>query len=166
MYSEGGSERFFGAALKKLLPLSKFTREDIFVTTKLIPSRTIMPQGGLGGIQKGLSRKAIFAALEGSLQRLQLDYVDLYLLHRYDPNTAPEETMKALHDLVVAGKVRYIGVSAMYLWQLCRLNEAAERNGWTKLVAMQVRHNTTTACDASLLPVSALRSLRSSTPRH
>ena len=139
MYSDGGSERFFGAALKKLLPQSRFTREDLFITSKIIPGRT-MKSGAdvIGGIQKGLSRKAIHAAVDGTLQRLQLDYIDLYMLHRYDPNTAPEETMKALHDLVVAGKVRYIGASAMYVWQFCRLNEAAERHGWTKLSVMQV----------------------------
>ena len=144
MYSDGGSERFFGAALKKLLPLSRYTRDDLFITSKLIPQRSMLgQQGAVGGIQKGLSRKAIHAAIEGTLQRLQLDYLDLYLLHRYDPNTAPEETMKALHDLVVAGKVRYIGVSAMYVWQLARLVEAAERNGWTKISVMQVHQRST-----------------------
>ena len=139
IYGDGGSERFFGAALKKLLPQSRFTREDLFITSKIIPGRT-MKSGAdvIGGIQKGLSRKAIHAAVDGTLQRLQLDYIDLYMLHRYDPNTAPEETMKALHDLVMAGKVRYIGASAMYVWQLCQLNEAAERHGWTKLSVMQV----------------------------
>ena len=137
-YSDGGSERFFGAALRKLLPQSRFTRSDLFITTKMLPIRSVMPhEGAIGGIQQGHSRKAIYAALEGSLQRLQLDYLDMFLLHRYDPNTAPEETMRALHDLVVAGKVRYIGVSAMYLWQLTRLMDAAEKHGWTKFTAMQ-----------------------------
>ena len=142
MYHDGGSERFFGAALKELLPKSPFTRDDLFITTKIRPTRSLSTAAGaVGGLQKGLSRKAIHAAVEGALQRLQLDYIDLYLLHRYDPNTAPEETMKALHDLVVAGKVRYIGTSAMYLWQFCRLNDAAERNGWTKFSVMQNHYN-------------------------
>ena len=135
----GSSERFFGAALKKLLPTSRYTRDDLFITTKIMPIRSLKPDGP--PVQRGLSRKAIYSALEGSLARLQLDYVDLYLLHRYDANTAPEETMKALHDLVVAGKVRYIGASAMYAWQFARLNEAAERNGWTKLTVMQNHYN-------------------------
>ena len=157
-YSEGGSERFFGAALKKLLPQSRFTRSDLFITSKILPARsvTVTDHTAIGGIQKGHSRKAIFDAVEGTLQRLQLDYLDLYLLHRYDPNTAPEETMKALHDLVVAGKVRYIGTSAMFVWQLARLNEAAERNGWTKLTAMQVSH-TRQACHRSAQFVGRLR---------
>lgn len=142
MYHDGGSERFFGNALKKLLPHSQFTRDDLFITTKIMPTRGLSTAAGaIGGIQRGLSRKAIHSAVEGALQRLQLDYIDLYLLHRYDPNTAPEETMKALHDLVVAGKVRYIGTSAMYLWQFTRLNDAAERNGWTKLSVMQNHYN-------------------------
>jgi aryl-alcohol dehydrogenase-like predicted oxidoreductase len=75
--------------------------------------------------------------VEGSLQRLQTSYIDLYFLHRFDPNTCPEETMKALHDLVVAGKVRYIGASSMYLWQLVKLQNAAILNGWTRFSAMQ-----------------------------
>jgi len=141
-YSNGGSERFFGTALKKLLPQSRYTREDLFIASKILPQRTLkVEQGAVGGIQKGLSRKAIHAAIDGTLQRLQLDYLDLYLLHRYDPNTAPEETMQALHQLVVAGKVRYIGASAMYLWQFCRYNEVAERNGWTKFSVMQDHYN-------------------------
>lgn len=157
LYSEGGSERFFGAALKKMLPQSHFTREDLFITSKIVPARSRKPDyGGIGGVQKGHSRKAIHAAIEGTLQRLQLDYLDLYLLHRYDPNTAPEETMKAVHDLVVAGKVRYIGASSMYLWQLTRLNDVAERNGWTKLSAMQVsKANPSYAHTANMQHVTA-----------
>ena len=136
MYHDGGSERFFGAALKKVLPTSRYTRDDIFITSKIMPLRSLKQEGG--PLQRGLSRKAIYSGVEGALERLQLDYLDLYLLHRYDASTDPEETMKALHDLVVAGKIRYIGTSAMYLWQFARLNEAAERNGWTKLSVMQV----------------------------
>ena len=135
IYSNGGSERFFGNALRQLLPNSRFTREDLFIGSKIHPNRSM--DGGIGGNQKGLSRKSIHSAIEGTLERLQLDYLDLYLIHRYDPNTAPEETMKALHDMVVSGKVRYIGASAMYVWQYNRLNEVAERNGWTKFSVMQ-----------------------------
>ena len=85
----------------------------------------------------GLSRAAIFNAVEGSLKRLNTSYIDLYQIHRFDPNTPPEETMKALHDLVVSGKVRYIGASSMRTWQFALLNEVAEKNGWTKFVSMQ-----------------------------
>ena len=90
-----------------------------------------------GGLQKGLSRKAIFAAVEGSLARLQLDYIDLYFIHRWDYNTDIEETMEALHDLVKMGKIRYIGASAMYLHQFALAQQVAEKHGWTKFSAMQ-----------------------------
>jgi aryl-alcohol dehydrogenase-like predicted oxidoreductase len=85
----------------------------------------------------GLSRKAIFYQVEQSLKRLQMDYIDLYIIHRWDYHTPIEETMKALHDLVVSGKVRYIGASAMYAWQFAKAQAVAEKNGWTKFVSMQ-----------------------------
>ena len=85
----------------------------------------------------GLSRAAIFNAVEESLKRLNTSYIDLYQIHRFDPNTPPEETMKALHDLVESGKVRYIGASSMRTWQFALLNEVAEKHGWTKFVSMQ-----------------------------
>ena len=141
IYSDGRSEIFFGNALKKLLPDSRFTREDIVVSTKIFPSRTLKPGSVFGGVQKGLSRKAIFAAVEGSLKRLQLDYIDLYFIHRFDPNTAIEETMHALHDLVSLGKIRYIGASAMYNWQFAKMQRVAERHGWTKFSVMQNHYN-------------------------
>ena len=128
---------FFGNALQKLLGSSRFTREELFISTKINPARSPRPEGGIGGIQKGLSRKAIFAAVEGSLERLQTSYIDLYFLHRYDPATSPEETMRAVHDLVTAGKVRHIGASSMYLWQLVRLQNAAITHGWTRFSAVQ-----------------------------
>jgi len=137
LYSDGGSERFFGQALAKLLPASRFTRSDIVVCTKMMPARTHSATSGFGGLQKGLSRKALFDAVEDSLARLGLDYIDLYLIHRFDPNTAPEETMRALHDLVQAGKIRYIGASSMYLWQFAKMQRVAETNGWTKFSVMQ-----------------------------
>ena len=141
IYSEGKSELFFGNTLKKILSSSQFTREDLFISTKIFPVRTFTPDSKFGGIQKGLSRKALFSAVEGSLKRLQTDYIDLYFLHRYDPNTDPEETMHALHDLVTMGKIRYLGASSMFLWQLIKLQNAAEKNGWTKFSVMQNHYN-------------------------
>ena len=139
-YSDGGSEEFFGLALAKLLPQSRFTRQDLFITTKINPPRTL-GSSGFGGLQKGLSRKAIMDAVDGSLRRLQLEHLDLYLVHRFDYNTAIEETMKALHDLVVSGKVRYIGASAMHCWQFAKMQRVAEMHGWTKFSVMQNHYN-------------------------
>lgn len=142
MYSDGGSEEFFGEALKTSLSKSKkFKREDIVVATKIFPGRTITPDSKFGGIQKALSRKAIFDAVDGSLKRLQLDYIDLYQIHRFDPHTSIEETMKALHDVVQSGKVRYIGASSMYAWQFAKMQAVAEKNGWTKFSTMQNFYN-------------------------
>lgn len=87
--------------------------------------------------QSGLSRAAIFNAVDASLARLETPYIDLFQIHRFDPSVTPEETMKALHDLVQSGKVRYIGASSMRCWQFAMLNEVAARNGWTKFVSMQ-----------------------------
>ncbi|SDI80398.1 Aldo/keto reductase family protein [Alteribacillus bidgolensis] len=85
----------------------------------------------------GLSRKAIMSEIDISLKRLGTDYVDLYMIHRWDYNTPIEETMEALHDVVKSGKARYIGASAMYAWQFLKANHIAEKNGWTKFVSMQ-----------------------------
>jgi aryl-alcohol dehydrogenase-like predicted oxidoreductase len=87
--------------------------------------------------QSGLSRAAIFNAVDASLARLETPYIDLLQIHRFDPSVTPEEIMKALHDLVESGKVRYIGASSMRCWQFAMLNEVAARNGWTKFVSMQ-----------------------------
>jgi len=87
--------------------------------------------------QSGLSRAAIFNAVDASLTRLDTPYIDLLQIHRFDPSVTPEEIMKALHDLVQSGKVRYIGASSMRCWQFAMLNEVADRNGWTKFVSMQ-----------------------------
>lgn len=87
--------------------------------------------------QSGLSRAAIFNAVDASLARLDTPYIDLFQIHRFDPDTPPEETMKALHDLVEQGKVRYIGASSMRAWQFALLNDIAERKGWTKFISMQ-----------------------------
>jgi len=89
----------------------------------------------------GLSRKAIMTEIDNSLRRLGTNYVDLYQIHRWDPNTPIEETMKALHDLVTVGKVRYIGASSMLAWQLAKAQHVAERNGWTRFVSMENRLN-------------------------
>jgi aryl-alcohol dehydrogenase-like predicted oxidoreductase len=87
--------------------------------------------------QHGLSRGAIFNAVEACLKRLNTTYIDLLQIHRFDRKTPPEETMKALHDLVTSGKVRYLGASSMWTWQLQMLNHIADKNGWTKFVSMQ-----------------------------
>lgn len=87
--------------------------------------------------QGGLSRQAIFNAVDASLNRLDTDYIDLLQIHRYDPTVQPEETMEALHDLVKSGKVRYIGASSMWTYQFAKLQYAAEKHGWTKFVSMQ-----------------------------
>jgi aryl-alcohol dehydrogenase-like predicted oxidoreductase len=94
---------------------------------------------GPGG--QGLSRKAILEQVDASLARLGTDYIDLYQIHRFDPDAPAEETMEALHDIVKAGKVRYIGASSMYAWQFAKLQHAAELHGWTRFVSMQNQYN-------------------------
>lgn len=105
----------------------------------------------------GLSRAAIFNAVEASLRRLDTDYIDLLQIHRFDPTVPPEETMKALHDLVQSGKVRYIGASSMWTYQFAMLQFVAEQKGWTKLVSMQNR------CDFRQLSRLVFWKMRSST---
>ncbi len=126
VYSYGASEEIVGRALNDFAP-----RDEIVVATKLYSKMKQRPNS------EGLSRKAIFYQVEQSLKRLQMDYIDLYMIHRWDYHTPIEETMKALHDLVVSGKVRYIGASAMYAWQFAKAQAVAEKNGWTKFVSMQ-----------------------------
>ena len=94
---------------------------------------------GPGG--HGLSRKAILEQIDASLTRLDADYIDLYQIHRFDPDTPVEETMEALHDIVRTGKVRYLGASSMYAWQFAKLQHAADLGGWTRFVAMQNQYN-------------------------
>ena len=136
MYSDGKSELFLGAALRKLLPASRFDRSDLFITTKVSPLRHPTKQGK-DRLQRNLSRKAILDAVNASLQRLQLDYVDMLMLHRGEMDTPAEEVMGALHDVVQSGRVRYIGACSMYVWQFVRLQAAAERRGWTRFAVMQ-----------------------------
>jgi aryl-alcohol dehydrogenase-like predicted oxidoreductase len=126
VYSDGSSEEIVGRALKEFA-----RRDDVVIATKVFNPMRKAPNGA------GLSRKAIFTEIDHSLRRLGVDYVDLYQIHRWDPATPVEETMRALHDVVQSGKVRYIGASSMYAWQFAKAQHVAERNGWTKFVTMQ-----------------------------
>ena len=126
VYSLGRSEEILGKALKDFA-----RREEIVLATKVHQKMFDGPNG------QGLSRKHIMAQIDQSLQRLQTDYVDLYIIHRWDENTPIEETMEALHDVVKSGKARYIGASAMFAYQFQQANHVAEKNGWTKFVSMQ-----------------------------
>lgn len=130
IYSLGTSEEFVGRALKEL-----GIRDKVVLATKVYMPMRDEPN------TRGLSRKAIMYECEQSLKRLQTDYIDLYIIHRWDYQTPIEETMKALHDLVESGKVRYIGASAMYTWQFQKAQYIAEKNGWTKFISMQNHHN-------------------------
>jgi aryl-alcohol dehydrogenase-like predicted oxidoreductase len=124
-YANGTSEEFLGRALKD------YKRDDLVVATKVF----IRMREGANG--QGLSRKHIMAEIDNSLKRLGMDYIDLYIIHRWDYNTPIEETMSALHDVVKAGKVRYIGASAMYAWQFQKALFMADKHGWTRFVSMQ-----------------------------
>lgn len=126
IYSMGTSEEYLGRALKDYA-----NRDEIVLATKVHGQMHPGPNGG------GLSRKAIMSEIDKSLQRLGTDYVDLYQIHRWDYNTPIEETMEALHDVVKAGKARYIGASAMYAWQFQKALHIAETRGWTRFVSMQ-----------------------------
>ena len=120
----------------KLIKAFNLDRDDIVVATKV---RMEMRQGKPNG--SGLSRKAILSEIDKSLKRLGMEYVDLYTIHRLDSLTPMEETMEALHDVVKSGKARYIGASTMYAWEFERMQNIAEKNGWTKFVAMQNHYN-------------------------
>ena len=125
-YSLGSSEEILGGAIKD------FTRrEEVVIATKVYGRMRPGPNGG------GLSRKSIMREIEDSLRRLGTDYVDLYQIHRWDYGTPIEETLEALHDIVKAGKARYVGASSMHAWQFARALAIAERHGWTRFVSMQ-----------------------------
>ena len=126
MYAYGKSEEILGQALKDYA-----NRDEVVIATKVFVPVRKGPNGG------GLSRKHIMSQIDASLNRLNTDYVDLYIIHRWDYNTPIEETMEAMHDVVKAGKVRYIGASAMYAWQFQKALHVAEKNGWTRFVSMQ-----------------------------
>src|SRR3954449_1594863 len=130
VYQAGTSEELVGRAIKRYA-----RREDIVLATK-VHGRM---HDGPGG--QGLSRKAILEQADASLARLGTDYVDLYQIHRFDPDTPVEETMEALHDVVKAGKVRYIGASSMAAWQFSKLQYTATLHGWTRFVTMQDQYN-------------------------
>src|SRR5215213_9644766 len=126
VYSLGTSEEILGRALRNFA-----NRDEVVVATKVHGKMHDGPNGG------GLSRKAILSEIDHSLRRLGMEYVDLYIIHRWDYETPIEETMEALHDLVRAGKARYIGASAMFAWQFQKALHVAERHGWTRFVSMQ-----------------------------
>lgn len=130
MYSVGVSEEVSGRLLKEFA-----RREEIVLATKVY-----MPMSEDVN-DRGLSRKHIMDAMDNSLRRLGVDYVDLYQIHRWDYNTPIEETMEALHDLVKAGKTRYIGASSMFAWQFAKAQYVADENGWTRFVSMQNHYN-------------------------
>ncbi len=130
IYTFGSSEELVGRAIKKYA-----SRDEIVLATKV----HFKMHDGPGG--SGLSRKAIMENIDASLRRLSTDYVDLYQIHRFDPETPVEETMEALHDLVRVGKVRYLGASAMRTWQFAKLQYTAQLNGWTRFVSMQDEYN-------------------------
>ncbi len=130
VYSAGSSEEITGRALAEYA-----NRDEIVLATKVRFRTHDGPNG------EGLSRKAIMAEIDNSLRRLGTDYVDLYQIHRWDHHTPIEETMSALHDVVKAGKARYIGASSMWAWQFAKAQQVAERNGWTRFVTMQNHYN-------------------------
>lgn len=130
MYSLGVSEEITGKLLREMP-----RRDEVVIATKVFFPTGDKPNQG------GLSRKHILDAIDNSLQRLGLDYVDLYQIHRWDYNTPIDETMEALHDIVRAGKARYIGASSMFAWQFAKAQHTAEKHGWTKFVSMQNHYN-------------------------
>lgn len=130
VYSSGASEEVLGRFLKR-----NVRREAVVVATKVYGVMREEPNGG------GLSRKAILHEIDESLRRLQMDYVDLYQIHRWDYDTPIEETLETLHDLVKSGKVRYIGASSMYSWQFAKALYLADLHGWTRFISMQNHYN-------------------------
>jgi aryl-alcohol dehydrogenase-like predicted oxidoreductase len=129
-YQQGSSEEFVGRAIRRYS-----RREEIVLATKVYGRMHPGPGGG------GLSRKAILEQVDASLTRLGTDYIDLYQIHRYDPEAPVEETMEALHDIVKTGKVRYLGASSMWAWQFAKLQHAADLGGWTRFASMQDQYN-------------------------
>ena len=130
VYSAGSSEEITGRALKDFA-----RREEVVIATKVHGRMRPGPNGA------GLSRAAIMTEIDNSLRRLGTDHVDLYQIHRWDPHTPIEETMEALHDVVKAGKARYIGASSMHAWQFSKAQYTADLGGWTRFVSMQNHYN-------------------------
>jgi len=131
VYSVGVSEEVTGTLLREFFP----RREDYVLATKVHGVMSDRPN------DRGLSRKHVMASIDNSLRRLGTDHVDLYQIHRWDPNTPIEETMEALHDIVRAGKARYIGATSMYAWQFAKAQHTADLGGWTRFVSMQDHYN-------------------------
>ncbi|MEX0716667.1 MAG: aldo/keto reductase [Planctomycetaceae bacterium] len=129
-YSEGSSEEILGRALRDFA-----RREEVVVATKLYFNPRPAPY------HRSLSRKAVMTEIDASLARLGMDHVDLYQIHRWDPDTPIEETLEALYDVVKAGKARYIGASSMFAWQFCKALHTADHHGWTRFVSMQNHYN-------------------------
>lgn len=145
MYSAGESEVLTGKFVREFM-----NRDEVVIATKVFMPVQLDFKGLNSPGNKatnpapntsGLSRKRIFAAVDASLKRLGTDYIDLYQIHRWDPATPVEEFMEALHDVVKAGKVRYIGASSMWAWQFAKAQHVAERHGWTRFVSMQNHYN-------------------------
>jgi len=130
MYSRGATEEIVGRALREFA-----RREEVVIATK------VYHPVGDGPNDRGLSRKHVFESIDASLRRLGVDYVDLYQIHRFDPETPIEETLEALNDLVRAGKVRYLGASSMFAWQFAKCLYLAGQNGWSRFVSMQNHYN-------------------------
>lgn len=129
-YGHGASEEVLGRAVHEYA-----RRDEVVIATKVYYPMRADPNG------RGLSRKAIMAEVEGSLRRLNTDYIDLYQIHRWDDATPIEETLDSLHDVVKSGKVRYIGASSMAAWQFCKALQLAGNHGWTRFVSMQPHYN-------------------------
>ena len=128
-YQPGSSEEFIGRAVKKYT-----RREDIVVATKV-------REDARRTRRQGLSRAAVLEQVDASLPRLDTDYIDVYMVHRFDDQAPVEETMEALHDVVRAGKVRYLGASSMWAWQFAKMQHVAALNGWTPFSAMEDQYN-------------------------
>jgi aryl-alcohol dehydrogenase-like predicted oxidoreductase len=144
-YSGGESEVVTGRLLAEMFPGAR--REEAVVATKVFNPVDLAFEGVAAASFRrrpnadGLSRKRIFHAVDASLKRLGLDYIDLYQIHRFDPHTPLEETMEALHDVVKAGKVRYLGASSMWAWQFAKAQQVAREHGWTRFASMQNHYN-------------------------
>lgn len=130
VYSLGASEEVLGRAIADMA-----RRDEVVIATKVAGQMRKEPNGG------GLSRKAIMSEVDASLTRLNMDYIDLYQIHRWDPTTPIEETLEALHDVVRSGKVRYIGASSMWAWQFTKALMLSDQNGWTRFTTMQNHYN-------------------------
>ena len=129
-YSTGDNERVVASTLLSMVP-----RDNLVLTTKAMYPMSEDPN------DQGLSRKHLMSAIDGSLQRMGTDYVDIFMVHAFDPDTPIEETMEALHDIVKSGKTRYLGASTMFAWQFAQMNHVARENGWTSFVNMQCQYS-------------------------